>query len=357
MVEFSLQRLAGLHLNVRQDTRYMATETTQRSSISFLDVIACAFGAIVLMVLILPIGQNAVEQPGREDLSESGRLFLALDVVTSEIEVLQAQWVKNQALLEGIRSETVSLVEAQRQAAEAVAAAQEQLSAVQKQKETLDSAGELLRRPVSVAPKDVQVESEYAGIPVDSEYVAFVVDTSGSMQSIWHQVIREVERFMLLYPDMKGFQIMNDNGHYLSRIGRGRWIPDSNTARNQALKKMDTWFSYSNSSPAEGILQAIDDLYRDDLKMAIVVVGDEYSDQRFTGLLGEIENKVTSRDIAEGSLRIHALGFWNDVGETGDHFGVLMRALTERYNGAFVAYEETSFPFMDPVEGFMKRIR
>ena len=320
----------------------MSTSHTGPTSLSFLDVIACAFGAIVLLVLILPIGEQAVEKPESVDFGATGRLYVAIDIVSDEIKALAEELQSNEELLTSIESESVSIEEATQKAARVVQQTITQLDTVQAQESALATTAAILNQPAPQTPELDQVESELSGIPVDSEYLVFVVDTSGSMQAIWDHVINEMERFWLLYPEIKGFQIMNDNGHYLSRIGKGRWLPDSKLARKSALLKMKSWYSFSNSSPAEGIVEAIGDLYRDDIKMAIVVVGDEYSGGSFTPLLNEIDRKVRSRSVKADSLRIHSLGFWNMVGPTGNKFGMLMRALTARYDGAFVAIEANS---------------
>lgn len=327
----------------------MSTSRAGPTSLSFLDVIACAFGAIVLLVLILPIGEQAKEEPESVDFGAAGRLFVAIDIVDAEIKALAQDLQTRQELLTSIESESVSIEDATKQATQAVQHTITQLDAVQAQQSALATTAAILSQPAPQTPELQEVESELSGIPVDSEYLVFVVDTSGSMQGIWDHVIKEMERFWLLYPDIKGFQIMNDNGHYLTRIGSGRWIPDTTLARKTALHKMKSWFSFSNSSPAEGVVQAIDDLYRDDIKMAIVVVGDEYASGSFTPLLEQIDRKVRSRSVKADSLRIHSLGFWNMVGGSGNRFAMLMRALTSRYDGAFVAIEANStFPISIP---------
>ena len=38
------------------------------------------------------------------------------------------------------------------------------------------------------------------GIPVDSEYVVFIVDTSGSMKDIWNKVTRHIENVINIHP-------------------------------------------------------------------------------------------------------------------------------------------------------------
>ena len=66
------------------------------------------------------------------------------------------------------------------------------------------------------------------GIPVDSEYIAFIVDTSGSMfEYAWDRLMEEMISILDIYPTVKGIQIMNDMGEYMFGNYRGKWIPDT----------------------------------------------------------------------------------------------------------------------------------
>ena len=51
------------------------------------------------------------------------------------------------------------------------------------------------------------------GIPVDSEYVIFIIDTSGSMFNyVWPTLLKKIEETLNIYPKVKGFQVMSDEG-------------------------------------------------------------------------------------------------------------------------------------------------
>ena len=52
----------------------------------------------------------------------------------------------------------------------------------------------------------------------------FIVDTSGSMKNNWATVNKVVSEILDAYPQVKGMQIMNDNGNYLIDGYSGRWI-------------------------------------------------------------------------------------------------------------------------------------
>ena len=67
------------------------------TSVSFLDVIACAFGAIALLVLILPIGDWATEaEPS--GAADFGRLLFRLAGVEGEVAALEREVAENEAL-------------------------------------------------------------------------------------------------------------------------------------------------------------------------------------------------------------------------------------------------------------------
>jgi hypothetical protein len=71
-------------------------------------------------------------------------------------------------------------------------------------------------------------ESPVGGIPVDSEYIIFIIDTSGSMQRFaWPLVRQKMAQVLDAYPKVKGLQIMNDEGVYMFSRYSGKWIPET----------------------------------------------------------------------------------------------------------------------------------
>lgn len=322
----------------------------QGVSVSFLDVIACAFGAIVLLVLILPIGRTSSTQPDATESISLGRLLLLSEVIDRELASLRSEIEENKTLVQQISRDTESIAEANETLATTIALTRSELNRTKAETDLIAKSKILMSQPIPSGTDQNEVPTELAGIPVDAEYLAFVIDTSGSMQMIWDSVMAEVERFWMLYPKLKGFQILSDNGRYLQRFTKGRWINDSLSTRTIALRQLRTWSAFSNSSPVEGITAAIDDLYEGGEKMAIVVVGDDYNGGSFEELFEEIEEQVTKRSVGEGTLRIHGLGFWNPDGSISPkNFTILMRELTRRYDGAFVGiepwrYDSTKIP-------------
>ena len=313
-------------------------DRTDGSTVSFLDVIACAFGAIVLLVLILPIGELGVLADAEPVNIDYGQLVLQRETLDNEIDTLTREIEENQKLLQQINEQSSDHQARTAKARNTIASTSAELSRLRSRTTATESAIQRLR--TSAAEAISTTASEYAGIPVDSEYVVFVIDTSQSMRSIWHQVTSEVEGVLSLYPEMKGFQILSDEGGYLYKSYRKRWLDDSPKLRQRALARLKNWRAFSTSSPAKGIQVALRDLYDPRKKMALFIFGDDFSGtEDLDDYIQSVDRIVASANVTEGTMRIHAFGFENDPGLTWSplRFSVLMRELTQRHGGAFLA--------------------
>jgi hypothetical protein len=185
------------------------------------------------------------------------------------------------------------------------------------------------------------------GIPVDSEYIIFVIDTSGSMFSYaWERMLEEMEATLNIYPEVKGIQVMNDMGQYLFSRYRGQWIPDSPGRRKVIVQNLRNWNVFSNSSPVEGITAAIRTFYDPGKKISIYVFGDEFTGESISQVVNTVD-RINRKD-AQGNrlVRIHAVGFpvqfirAPHLQTTGIRFATLMRELTYRNGGTFVALND-----------------
>ena len=182
------------------------------------------------------------------------------------------------------------------------------------------------------------------GIPVDSEYIIFVIDTSGSMfQNAWPRLIDVIVDTLDVYPNVKGIQIMNDMGDYMFDSFRGQWIPDTPARRTTIINTLRNWSPYSNSSPVEGVTAAINTYYAPDKKISIYVMGDDFQPGgSITQVLRTID-RLNAKD-ANGNpmVRIHAVGFpvifalEPRYRQSAYRFANLMRELTQRNGGTFV---------------------
>ena len=198
-----------------------------------------------------------------------------------------------------------------------------------------------MRRLNARKPPTIQ-DSPIGGVPVDSEYIIFVIDTSGSMQQFaWPAVREKMQEILSIYPRVQGIQVMNDMGDYMFSQYAGRWVPDTPARRRAIISRLASWMPFSNSSPVEGITAAIKRFYSADKKISIYIFGDDFS----RGSIQEVVNVVDSINQGNTSsgrrVRIHAVGFpvlfQQDGAELNvSRFSALMRRLAEDNNGSFV---------------------
>lgn len=317
-------------------------------SLSFLDVIACGFGAVILLLIITlafePISaQEEVEQIKqraadsraiREDLIKERQ------TLQKELEEKKRQLAQAQAQLAELGAE---LQQADRQFGSAKAAADAGVKAEERLKAVQQSlSAEMQRLLAQRNEKPIATDAPIGGIPVDSEYIIFVIDTSGSMkQGAWSLVVSKMREILDSYPKVQGIQVMNDQGIYMFPTYAGQWIPDSPQRRMVILEQLRTWNIFSASNPAPGIAHAITTFYRQDRPTSIFVFGDDFNGRSIDDVIS-IVNRANRRGSGQSTVRIHTFGFPvlpiytnNKVGNF-TRFAHLMRLLAEQNSGSFV---------------------
>ena len=212
--------------------------------------------------------------------------------------------------------------------------------------ESMQELTDEMQRLLKNQPK--KVTSSVGGIPVDSEYIIFIIDTSGSMQrNAWGLVQKKLAETLRVYPEVKGIQVMNDMGVYMFSQYAGKWIPDTPGRRRAIISNLTTWRSFSNSSPVEGITAAIRTFYAGDKKISLYVFGDEFSGNAIQPVIEEVDRINRANRKGQRRVRIHAVGFpvllKNKVGQgnTGERFATLMRTLCYKNGGTFVGLNST----------------
>jgi hypothetical protein len=159
-------------------------------------------------------------------------------------------------------------------------------------------------------------------------------------------MMQELEATLSVYPKVKGIQILNDMGKYMFSRYRGKWIPDTPGRRKAIMQTLRNWNVFSNSSPVEGITQAIRTFQDPGKKISIFVFGDEFTGESIAQVVDTVD-RINLVD-AEGNrlVRIHAVGFpvqfirAPNMQTTGIRFATLMRELTHRNGGAFVGLND-----------------
>lgn len=324
---------------------------TEVFSLSFLDVICCGFGAIILLLVLSEFGQPIVIERSRQDLeSQIKKLQEELFVIRGESERLERDLQgrvdvltrerQNLARVAGDMSNIRGQFDASRQnAAVSNILENELLSAYQE----LEAENKRLVQ-ASRARKRLSTQA-VGGIPVDSDYVIFLIDTSGSMQGgHWETAIEVMREILDIYPRLRGVQIVDDNGRELFGGSRGRWLTDSPALRTDIVQRMRSWRSFSDSNPADGIEQAIKTYWSADKRISIYVLGDEFTGESIQGALDAVDRINRPDSSGRRRVRIHAIGFPEAPGMTpftNIRFSALMRAMCERNDGTFVGLTNT----------------
>lgn len=319
---------------------------SQAFSLSFLDCICCGFGAIILLLVISKIYEPVVVEESdrnlenliallQEELHEIRGTTTVLDRELKNVKVETQATKIELATLEG----DLNKIRGQYQAS------------AREEEESID-LGELsaARQRLSEEQKRLQPyyrrpdEDAVAGIPVDSEYVIFVIDTSGSMQErSWRLAQEKIRETLEAYPTVKGIQVMNDDGNYMFRDYTARWMPDSPGRRQAIVNRMRSWTVMSDSNPIDGIEAAIRDFRTDDKKISIYVFGDDFQGSRsIDGAIDQIDRLNRPGSSGEKMVRIHGVGFPGRFGSTSvpataQRFATFMRVVCARNGGTFVA--------------------
>ncbi|MGH8660865.1 MAG: hypothetical protein ACREUB_03780 [Burkholderiales bacterium] len=321
-------------------------------SLSFLDAICCGFGAVLLLFVIARGAQPQVMERDAETLraelkvlqEERAELEARLKSLRAQLDAQHADVSRAERLVARHQDE-LTTIKGRYRAARDTAAVQNRIrdQLALAQQELTEEMKRLLARRRAAPP-----ERLVGGIPVDSEYIVFIIDTSGSMQSLaWTLMRRKVEETLRIYPRVKGIQVMSDQGQFMFSQYGGQWIPDSPARRAAIVERLRDWKPFSKSSPAEGIEMAIRTFRSLEHKISLYVFGDE-----FTGpSIDEVVRKVDqlNRPDASGNrpVRIHGVGFPTMFGPpaqssyTGVRFATLMRELAARNGGTFVALNST----------------
>ena len=323
---------------------------TEIFSLSFLDVICCGFGAVILLLVLSEFGQPLVIERSRQDLeSQVKRLQQELFAIRGDSQVLERELQGRFDLLQRERlnlaraAGDMSALRGQFDASRQEAAVSnivetELLSAYQELQETNE-------RMIQVSRSRRRINTgAVGGIPVDSDYVIFLIDTSGSMQGAhWETAMAVMREVLDIYPRLKGLQIVDDNGRELFNGTRGRWLVDSQSLRQDIVTRMRTWRAFSDSNPADGIEAAIRTYWSADRRISVYVLGDEFTGESIQAALDAVDR--INRPDAGGRrrVRIHAIGFPEGgmAPFTNIRFAALMRAMCERNDGTFVGLTQS----------------
>jgi hypothetical protein len=316
---------------------------TEIFSISFLDCITCGLGSVVLL-LVLSDTRTPESKETQEDLqAQMVKLQDELVDITGQSDILNRDLTSRQeqlseekakiARLRGDLSDIRGKYAASKQEADVANEVEGRLASAQQ------SLSEEMKR-ILAKGFHRKKDDTIGGIPVDSEYIIFIIDTSGSMVNYgWQMMLEKVQETLDLYPKVKGFQVMSDEGGYLFAGYRGKWIPDTPAMRKTVVGAIRNWNAFSNSSPIEGIDEAIRTYRSNDKKISLYVFGDEFTGSSIESVVKGVDLLNRTDANGERRVRIHAIGFpvRPDAPQyTSIRFATLMRIVCAKNGGTFV---------------------
>ena len=320
-------------------------------SLSFLDAVTCAFGAVILLLVLTKIYEPQIIERSKQELIG---LIAALQQELFEMRGEVA--VMNRDLLsvdEQLSDSELRLARLRQSVTEVQGRYDTQQIASQgdiEERQALFAARQSLTEEMKELLADYQPaqgDTTVGGIPVDSEYIVFVIDSSGSMKAgAWRTVVDRVDETLKVYPNIKGIQVIDTDGYYLDEKYAGRWIPDTSGNRRRILSGVKNMRQARNSSPRRGVQKAIEKFYEPGLKISIFIFGDDFDEDRTTieQIASFIDGINPSDEFGNRLVRIHAVAFpvhINQFNYRFVRFSQLMRTLCERNGGTFIALTES----------------
>lgn len=317
-------------------------------SLSFLDCICCGFGAVILLLVLSRIAEPVTIEQTETDLRE------LIAMLQEELFEIRGDTTVIDRELASARTITTDTKMTLKQLQRELDSVQGQYELLTEDAPTLDVDEGKLQAALQELTAEMQrlqpnfrraPDDSIGGIPVDSEYIIFVIDTSGSMQSKWGFVEQKLGEVLDVYPTVKGLQIMNDNGRFMFQQYGATWLPDTPQLRQQIKNTMRTWAPFSDSDPSDGIAYAIETFWSPDKKVSIYVLGDEFQGNSMEAVLQEIDQINVEDENGDRRVRVHAIGFpysfsGSSIPTSSQRFAGLMRVLCDRNDGTFVALTE-----------------
>jgi len=326
---------------------------TDSFTVSFLDVASCGFGAMIILLMIVKPADPAMievsEVPQEASVTE---LQEQLFEIRGETRILNRDLNAKHEQLSALTDRIARLrrdlsdIEGRYQTSQQLSdETTDEIGKLAVARQTLTE--EMQRLLANVASPE---NNAIGGVPVDSEYIIFLIDTSGSMYNTpgnWNTMLEVIDNTLDVYPEVKGIQVMNDMGDYMFNTYRGEWIPDTPGRRQQIIQTLRAWQPYSNSSPVEGVTRAINTFYSPDKKISIYVLGDDFQPGgSIQDVLQTIDRINAEDEQGNRRVRIHGIGFPTIFAgprrfqQSVYRYATLMREITSRNGGTFVGLND-----------------
>ena len=314
-------------------------------TLSFLDCICCGFGAIILLLVLTDVGKPIVIEKSEKNLNgQIDALQRQLFELRGETDVLNRELQGRMAVLNTEQARLASLsgdlskIRGEFKASQADASVANTFeTALVESYQTLTAE---MQRLLKNQPRRIDMVQAVGGIPVDSEWIIFCIDTSGSMQADnWENAQNVMKEILDIYPRVKGIQVLDDEGKPMFPSTKGQWLQDTPVQRAKILSTMVNWKPYSNSSPVEGIGAAVQNWWAADKKISIYVIGDDFTGSSVEAALSAVRKYNPVDRMGRHRVRIHAIGMPAGASSPpfiNQRFSVLMRAMCDDNEGTFV---------------------
>ena len=322
----------------------------EEMSMSFLDVICCGFGAVILLLMttkfipptVLETSQthaNGIVQARQDALFQ---IRGETDKLNRELTEKQRELEADLQSLAGLERESSTIL-GKYQASKSEAT--EAIVTEKKLAEAKQSLSEDMERLLGAGFQ--RTDNTIAGIAVDSEYVVFVIDTSGSMYmnpGVWPGVMQRLSETLSIYPALKGIQVTSDQGEYMFPQYAGKWIPDSPARRRAILERMKSFNPFSSSCPINGIEKAVRTFQAPDKRISVYVFGDDFACNSIEELVRAVDQINAPDARGQRPVRINVVGFPHEFRlrpppASVYKFAAAMRDLAYRNGGTFVGLD------------------
>lgn len=328
-------------------------------SLSFLDCICCGFGAIIL-IFVISIGSRDKEK--LETLLAVQRALAEKAAALTKIEAAKIEVERNNTRI------TRLITDARLRNDSLQALIDEMEKALQREKrgqEALLVDIDELKKEIAARQKKPDheivlpdVKPTPLGLPVGSNYIAIIIDTSGSMRDpnhggLWPIVVRTIDTVLDSYPSIDGIQLIDGDGRFiLGRRGSGTqgWLADTPQTRADIKRVLRRYDQDTVSNPVPGIYNAMRFLYdkeNPNMRMGIFVFGDEFnSSDSADVVIRRLEELNPADENGNRKVVVNAIGFPTTIryqfsmGNTGLRFANLMRTVTYLHGGAFIALQD-----------------
>jgi hypothetical protein len=325
-------------------------------SLAFLDCICCGFGAVILIFVL------SIDSHEKEKMQTLVDLQRTIAAKAMELAKLRA----SKEDLERSNARVATLVTDARIKNDSLHALlddlERQIQYEKKGQEALLVDIDELKKEIAARQKKPEmvlpdVKPAPVGLPVGSNYIAFVIDCSGSMRDpntngLWPIAIRKIEEVLDVYPHIDGIQVLDASGRFIlgGRASENGWLPDTPETRAQIKRTLRRYDEDTVSNPVPGILQVFRRLYKadnPDMKLGIYVFGDEFNTgDEAAKVIRQLDELNPADENGNRKVVINAVGFPTTIrfqfsmGNTGLRFANLMRTVTYLHGGAFIALQD-----------------